>query len=260
MRWLEPFWFEITEKNIQLGLFDSPLRILHLSDFHASEEVPFRMIERAVDVGLEQGVHVAFLTGDFITSRLPDETEYQRILKKLTSRVLTFACIGNHDGGNWAARTSHGYHDFIRIQTLLTRSGVHFLFNQQASVEAYGKRFIVAGLGDYWSNDCRPEQMLGLKRKGSESREPIFVLSHNPDSKEMCLAYDWDLMCCGHTHGGQLVVPVLDWRPFLPVRDHSCAEGLWTQGTQHVHVTRGVGNLHGMRFNCRPEISVLSVS
>lgn len=260
MRWLEPFWFEVTEKDIGLDRFESVLRILHLSDFHASPEVPFPMIERAVEIGLKQQADIAFLTGDFITSTLPEETEYQRILQKLSHRMPTFACIGNHDGGKWAALTRHGYRNFTRIQTLLANSGIRLLFNQREQVVVGGRRFTIAGLGDYWSDDCLPEKVLDLKRHNQQQRDPVLVLSHNPDSKQQCLAYDWDLMCCGHTHGGQFVLPFLGWRPFLPVQDTSCAEGVWTQGDQHVHVTRGIGNLHGMRFNCRPEISILQVT
>ena len=87
----------------------------------------------------------------------------------------------------------------------------------------------------------------------------MIVLSHNPDSKELLKKYDWDLMCCGHTHGGQLVIPLIGFRPFLPVIDKSFPEGLLSWGKRHVHISRGIGNLHGLRFNCRPEISILNV-
>ncbi len=262
MRWWEPFRYEVTAKDVRINRFASPLRILHLSDFHASESVSFHQIETAVDLALEQDADIAFLTGDFITTKLPDPQEYQRILQKLSERMPVFACIGNHDGGRWSAGTAEGYRDFSLVKDLLERSGITLLFNQAQQVMVAGKRFTVAGLGDTWSGDTRPEQTLVKKvveNDGGVRPEAIFVLSHNPDCKTDLLAYDWDLMCCGHTHGGQLVIPVLGWRPFLPVRDTTFAEGLWSHGRQQVHLTRGVGNLHGMRFNCRPEISILNV-
>ena len=31
-------------------------------------------------------------------------------------------------------------------------------------------------------------------------------------------------------------------------------------GDRWLHITKGVGNLHGLRFNCRPELSLLQIS
>lgn len=256
MRFFEPNWIEITEKSVEIGRFETPLRILHLSDFHASEAVSLASIEKAINLSLKQKVDIAFLTGDFITNKLTEEAEYRRILSKLSTAMPTYACIGNHDGGKWAS-TTYGYKDFSKVQNLLKASGVRFLFNDAQAVQTKNHSFTVVGLGDYWSNDTKPKQVL---EKTRSTNEAIFVLSHNPDTKEILKPYDWDLTCCGHTHGGQLVIPILGLRPFLPVRDKSFPEGILTWGKRHIHITRGIGNLHGMRFNCRPEISILQVT
>ena len=256
MRAGEPDWFEVTEKDVSINRFDAPLRVLHLSDFHASEVVSLGSIERSIDIALQQNADLAVITGDFITWHLENEPEYQRILSKLTAKLPTFACIGNHDGGKWAG-SSHGYRNFSKVQQLLEQSGITFLFNRSAQLKLKGQSIRIVGLGDLWSNDTKPEGILYAKRTEDE---PIIVLSHNPDSKSMLKSYDWDLMCCGHTHGGQLVVPIIGLRPFLPVKDKSFPEGLLTWGQRHIHITRGIGNLHGMRFNCRPEISILNLS
>lgn len=256
MRFREPTWYEITEKSIKIKNLDKPLRILHLSDFHASPSVSLTDIEDAIDKSLELNADIAFLTGDFITWDLPEPAEYNRILQKLSDSIPTFACIGNHDGGRWAG-SSHGYKDFSKVSELLNSSGIKFLFNQKLDTTIRGSKITVVGLGDLWSYDCKPELVLKEKREGDS---PIFVLSHNPDCKSNLKNYDWDIMCCGHTHGGQLVIPLLGLRPFLPVRDKSFPEGILSWGSKHIHITRGIGNLHGMRFNCRPEISILNVT
>ncbi|MEO0452944.1 MAG: phosphodiesterase YaeI [Verrucomicrobiota bacterium] len=256
MKFMEPTWFEITEKNLRIKNLGTPLRILHLSDFHASPSVSLKDIETAIDRSLELNADLAFLTGDFITWDLPEPAEYSRILKKLSSHMPTFACIGNHDGGRWAG-SSHGYKDFSKVSNLLKSSDIEFLFNEKREISILGSRITVAGLGDLWSHDCKPESILKEKR---EENTPVFVLSHNPDCKSDLKSYDWDVMCCGHTHGGQLVIPFLGLRPFLPVKDKSFPEGILSWGDKHIHITRGIGNLHGMRFNCRPEISILNVT
>ncbi|MEM1221598.1 MAG: phosphodiesterase YaeI [Verrucomicrobiota bacterium] len=255
MRFREPTWYEVTEKQIKINKFSKPIRVLHLSDFHASPSVSFSAIEDAIDRSLELNADIAFLTGDFITKDLPQPDEYRRILGKLSEVMPTFACIGNHDGGKWAGQT-YGYNEFTKVAELLYSSGIRFLFNQSFDLQIHGSKISVVGLGDLWSQDCRPELVLENKR---EENRPIFVLSHNPDCKSILKKYDWDVMFCGHTHGGQLVIPIVGYRPFLPVIDKSFPEGILNLGSQYIHITRGIGNLHGMRFNCRPEISILNI-
>ncbi len=70
--------------------------------------------------------------------------------------------------------------------------------------------------------------------------------------------YPWDLMLCGHTHGGQLSLPVIG-TPFAPVRDKKYVAGLHKWNNKQIHITRGVGNVLGLRFNCPPEVSVLEL-
>ena len=123
----------------------------------------------------------------------------------------------------------------------------------------------MVGVGDYLCRACQPETAFaGL----NASDRVVILISHNPDSKQMLDPYHWDLMLCGHTHGGQLKIPFLDHRPFLSVAviDQTMAEGLYPwkpakgQLTErYIFITRGVGNLMGARFNCRPEVSLLNL-
>ena len=255
MRFHEASWFEVTEKNIKTNKFDNPLRILHLSDFHASPVVSLESIEKAIDISIKQNTDLAFITGDFITSEISNPNEYKRILRKLSKHIPTFACVGNHDGGSWA-RASYGYNTFSKLSNLLRDSNIKLLFNQGHHTIIKGQPIHIVGLGDLWAGDFNPAKVLKKKR---DQNEAIFVLCHNPDAKTQMKKYDWDVMYCGHTHGGQLVIPILGLRPFLPVIDKSFAEGILSWGDRHIHITRGVGNLHGMRFNCRPEISILNI-
>jgi predicted MPP superfamily phosphohydrolase len=48
--------------------------------------------------------------------------------------------------------------------------------------------------------------------------------------------------------------------PYVPVRDKRFLAGLYPWEQHWLHVSAGVGNLHGGRFNCRPEINVLTLA
>ena len=65
-------------------------------------------------------------------------------------------------------------------------------------------------------------------------------------------------MLCGHTHGGQVLVPGMGPR-FAPVSDKRFVAGLKAWKGRQIFVTRGVGNLGGVRLNCRPEVTLLDV-
>jgi len=255
MRFCEPHWIEVTVKRVPVRNLDGPVRLVHLSDFHASDVVGLDYIASAVDDALRQEPDLICLTGDYITWDLPERARYTRILAKLSAAAPTFACIGNHDGGRWAG-SSHGYSDFKAVQGMLEDAGIRFLFNATTTVGIGGQSLRVAGLGDLWSDDTKPD---GVLPRDTPAGEPTLLLCHNPDAKAKLRAYGWDLMLSGHTHGGQLVVPILGLRPFLPVRDTSFPEGLLDWGDRTIHITRGIGNLHGLRFNCRPEISLLEL-
>jgi len=253
-RFLEPGWFEVTEKRVPLK--GAPLRrevrVLHLSDLHASDAVPYELIERAIELGLEQRPDFACLTGDFITRAIPSADEYTRVLRRLAHAVPTFACFGNHDGGRWAVRLG-GYPDIAPVRGVLERAGIVCLHNAAQVVDISGQRLLVAGLGDLWSREVRPEAAF----PSSAAELPCLVLAHNPDTRLQLGGYRWDLMLSGHTHGGQVVIPIVGYAPFQAVKDRRFLEGLQPWEGRLVHVTRGVGNLLGVRLNCRPEVSLL---
>lgn len=263
-RWWETDWLVVSRHSLPPDKFrvEKPLRFLHLSDFHASEVVPFELIEKAIDLGLAEKPNAVFLTGDFITSKL-SEQEFDRFAEILgkfkIANIPAFACLGNHDGGKWAIRT-YGYETSEKVEVTLKKAGVFLLRNQRENIFINEQKITIAGVGDLWSGEMQPAH--ALKRKTNQpngQRPPILLLSHNPDSKEELAPYDWDLMLCGHTHGGQCVLPWIG-TPFAPVKDHRFVEGLHEWKNRLIHVTRGVGNLHGLRFNCRPEVSLLEVS
>jgi len=253
---VEPGWLERTVTQVKLPAknLTSGVRILHLSDFHASSVVPFSLIENAVALGLEAKPDIICLTGDFVTDASPfDETAYARILRRLSSAAPTFATLGNHDGGRWSGYTG-GFKDACVVSALLRESSVPILHNRSELLRVRDQSIRVAGVPDLWGGEAtgRP----GLDNVSSD--HPIIVLAHNPDTKDGLVELAWDLMLSGHTHGGQVVLPGLGAR-FVPVNDKRFIAGLKPWNGRQIYVTRGVGNIDGVRVNCRPEVSVLDL-
>jgi len=250
--YLEPRWLEMTRKP--LAFFKEQgeaVRLLHLSDFHASVAVSLRYLERALDNALSFRPDVICLTGDFITAGYDADFErYRRVLARLAGDVPAFAVLGNHDGGPWAAARG-GDGETGRVASLLESSGIRLLHNKAMLARVRGRYFNLVGLADLWSGQLDPRPFSAAAKD-----VPTVVMAHNPDSKEEIAAHPWNLMLAGHTHGGQVRIP-LAGAAFAPVRDTRFVEGLKPWNGRWIHVTRGVGNLWGVRFRCRPEISLL---
>lgn len=257
-RWVEPTWLQTTQHDVPLsgGHTTEPIRLLHLSDFHASAAVPLEFIQRAVETGLRWEPDLVVVTGDFITWRFEETERYSRVLAPLAKAAPTFACLGNHDGGVWAAR-SRGYADSTLVRAVIAGAGVILLHNANQAVALQGRKLHLVGVGDLWAQEFQPTPAFG----GVNARpgEATLLLAHNPDTKDRVADRPWDLMLSGHTHGGQLRLPLIG-EPFAPVRDKRFVSGLHRWEGRWLHVTKGVGNLHGLRFNCRPEVCLLTLS
>ena len=252
----EPRWLETTERRVRLAHapFRNPIRLLHLADLHASLVVPLSLIQHAITLGLSQAPDLICLTGDFITFRHDfDSRAYVNALKRLTAAAPTFAVLGNHDGGSWAGR-HRGNADHAFVERMLEESGVRLLHNRSERVTVRDERLTLVGVGDLWSHEVDGWKAFA----GVRSEEPVVLLAHNPDSKGKLVSFPWDLMLSGHTHGGQVIV-THDGARYAPVADKRYVAGLKPWGSRQIHVTRGVGNVGGVRFRCRPEVSTLVI-
>lgn len=255
---LEPGWLEVTHKSVSTGgKLARPIRILHLSDLHASGIVPLSLIDEAFRLGMEQKPDLVCLTGDYVTTDTDfAETPYSSLLARYAARIPIFAVMGNHDGGPWAAR-SGWFANSNFIQSMLTRGGVTVLHNRAQHVTIGQSGLWLAGVGDWWAEDLNAPA--AFAEVPQTSADPVIALNHNPDGKTDCAPFPWDLMLCGHTHGGQVRIPFYG-PPMVPVIDTRYAVGLNQFQSRWIHTTRGVGNIEGFRVNCRPEVSLLTLS
>jgi len=250
---VEPHWLAVRRHEVKLkGTGGRPVRLLQLSDFHASEQVSLDFIQSAVLRGLQLKPDLICLTGDLVTWRYDAFRRYAEILKPLADAAPVYAVLGNHDGGRWVGAA--GYPDTGPVRELLSGARIELLHNRSAAIRINERPITLAGVGDLWAEEL--DGAAAFDR--SQGDATTILLAHNPDSKDVLGEHRWDLMLSGHTHGGQCDL-VFFGTPFAPVRDKRCVKGLHRWNERWIHVTAGVGNLHGVRFNCRPEISLLTL-
>lgn len=230
-----------------------PVRLIHLSDLHASDVVPDSLIEDAIEMAVVAKPDAIAVTGDFITTA--DGFDRRFLVKQLTrlgNTAPTFAVLGNHDGGRWAS-TRGGFLTAEYLAAVLAEAGIDLLHNRSARLPGSGLQ--LAGVGDLWSDGVNASAAFA----NADPALPTIALAHNPDTKDLLAASQWHLMLSGHTHGGQVVMPITGLSP-APVQDRRYIAGLKDWNDRWIHVSRGVGNARGFRFNCRPEVTLLELS
>jgi uncharacterized protein len=245
----------IRQETAPLPGLRQPLRVAHLSDLHyqGSSGVTLGYLKRVVALTVAQRPDLILLTGDYIFEQCAYPKEYAEVLAPLARAAPTYASLGNHDGGRWAAANG-GYADFAPITNLLAAAGITPLVNRSAVARRGENSVTVIGIGDLWSANFQPGPAFA-----DAPASPRIVLSHSPDSYPPLRRFGWDLMLSGHTHGGQIVLPWLG-SPWAPVRDKRYLGGLYAVEGRWLNVSRGLGGRWRLRLNCPPEIVLLTLT
>jgi predicted MPP superfamily phosphohydrolase len=229
-------------------------RIVQVSDIHYKEFTePFFVKLVLHEVNMQKPDLVA-LTGDFISfgpverhRSVPWAYQCAQLLTRIECRQR-YAVLGNHDCIVSPAA----------VTDALTSHGIPVLDNQAVPLERDGKRIWLAGIADALVG--KPDLDKALPEAARLNDEPVILLGHEPDFAVEVAKHKVDLMLSGHTHGGQvrfpLVAPLM-----LPPMGKRFVEGHFQLGPTQLYVNRGIGAVGlPVRFNCPPEITVLTLA
>jgi predicted MPP superfamily phosphohydrolase len=264
---IEPNRLVLNETELIINGLDPAfdgLRIVAISDIHGgsnggSEE----NIRHLVATVNEQAADAVVILGDFVAhgasgNGSPMEIEQiAELLAPIRAKYGVFAVLGNHDG----------FYGGPRIADALRSRNIGVLQNEIASVEHNGKVLRLLGLKDHmqlaswqtYDNDVRT-LLAADGRRGD-----IIVLQHSPDIFQVINHYknpgeDFRLMIAGHSHGGQIWLPILG-RPMVPSSfGQKYAAGHVREHGKDLFVTTGTGtSILPFRFMVPPEVAVLTL-
>jgi len=168
----------------------------------------------------------------------------RRIIEGLVRKSPVFGILGNHD--------------YIPIAYLLDSLGVRLLLNENTHIERMGQKLWFAGVDDchYFYADDLDAAMRDVPADACK-----ILLSHSPEIYKQAAVRNIDLCLSGHTHGGQICLPgeiSIISSASVPRR---IRRGLWQEGTMKGYTCRGCAASGApVRFNCRPEITLLTLS
>jgi hypothetical protein len=148
------------------------------------------------------------------------------------------------------------------VTAALRDHGITVLRNSSVPIERSGGRFWLAGIDDPVWGHPYPELAIPPAIRNVPD-EPVVLLCHAPDYADQLLkdpiGRSISLMLSGHTHGGQVRLPVLGALE-LPELGKKYVEGLFRLGNTQLYVNRGIGTIGlPFRFNCPPEITLFTL-
>jgi predicted MPP superfamily phosphohydrolase len=210
------------------------LRIGVMSDFHAKASETNGAIIESIATMKREAPDLIALVGDYIDAwsrpsrrDLEKSTYAFETLQQVEPPLGIYAVLGNHD--HWVGA------DFVKEK--LSRLSVTILNNQKGSPDFQG----------------------AVKELTHDLT--IIRLSHNPDVNHQ-LARDKrvGLVLSGHTHGGQIRVPLINWAPWIPCsRKYKKRSGIIRETeVRWTFVTKGVGTtIVPFRVACPPDVAIL---
>jgi hypothetical protein len=222
------------------------LTIAHVSDLHMTGRVAASYFDYLADQVNSLRPDVIAITGDLLEKEACWPW-LESSLSKLCAPLGVYFILGNHDG----------FIDAGRTRTLLADAGLVCLSGRWVRADWNGAAVLVGGNELPWMAPAASLDDLPPRR--ASAAEFRLVLCHTPDQFGWCRRADADLALAGHTHGGQVQLPL-----FGPVASPSVfgtryACGVFHRGDTVLHVTRGVGGLTPLRWRCPPEIALLEL-
>lgn len=266
---VEPFRLTVNQRRLEVVDWNRAhdgIRIVAISDIHGgSRGVTEEKIRQVTEAANAQNPDVVVLLGDFVSEygrdrrslRMPLETIVGN-LAGLKAKYGVYAVLGNHDG--W-------YGD-KEIAEALRKAGLRVLENEIAVIDRNGSKIRLLGLKDHmkltpnWQK--LSNELKELIAAGPQDGD-IVVLEHSPDvikmiTGDLSISKDLKLILAGHTHGGQVWLPVIG-TPIVPSSyGQKYSYGAIRENGVDMFVTTGVGtSILPIRFMMPPEIAVLDI-
>ncbi len=277
---VEPYRFRLRRRSVPLpGLPPAltGLRILHLSDFHITR-TDWRRLKAILSFAAVDTDLIA-MTGDFVDA--DDDAEARlaaEVIGRFRAPLGKFAVLGNHDRFRLGRHRALSVFRTVRfsltgvedrdpdlisteglphIGRLLAASDTRLLVNEACPLTFNGTRFWIIGVDDNHLGFDDLERALA----GVPADEFRVLLAHSPTVLPAAERAGIPLVLAGHTHGGQIRLPIVGAVAVGARRPAGDAGGLLPTRTGYIHISPGLGSSRSLpfRLGCPPEATLLEL-
>jgi len=252
--WIEPARLVVNRQMLDVPAWPAPLsglRVAFLSDLHiGSPHWNLDQLRVLVDRVNAEQPDLIVLGGDFQVNgvKFANHVPIEPIaagLGRLRAPLGVISVLGNHD---W-------YNGGERVRAALEANGVTVLDGQAKRIDARGVSFCVFGMTDLEVRKVAPNEELA----GALPGMPLVAVVHEPDVFAQ-MDSRAALTLAGHTHGGQVKLPLLGRLIVPSIYGERYVAGSVIEGGRHLFVTTGVGtSIWPVRFGVPPEIALLTL-
>ena len=260
--------FELAVENVELPVHGLPtsldgLRVSHFSDLHFTGDISADFVRQAVIESNRWSPDLCVITGDLI-----DKATCIGWLREVFHDAIApsgkFFVLGNHD--KRIADPNDIRRPMEAIGWVNVGGRVQRIRVRDTEIDVIGNEYPWFARPVFarpvFARPVFARLVFGTptfaNNKGS-SADFRLLLSHSPDQLSWAREHGIELMLAGHTHGGQGRLPIAG--PLLSPSWHGSrfASGDFYKPPTTMHVTRGLGGVHLLRINCRPELSLLTL-
>lgn len=225
-----------------------PIRVALLADIHVQgpDLSPGRMARIAAQVNAHKP-DLILVAGDFsgdrtLSTRLYSEEEIAASLKGLRAPLGVYAVLGNHD--HWR--------DGPAMRRAVEAAGIPVLANEAVRAGP----LTVAGADDIHTRNA---DIPALARAAAAYPGPTVVLSHSPDLAPI-LPAQFGLVLAGHTHCGQIVLPLIGYLATASRHGKRYACGMIRERGRTTIVSAGIGtSVLPLRFGAPPDFWIVTM-
>lgn len=239
---------ERVEIRVPAGLETPPrLRIGFIADTHVGSVLRPADIDRALALLLATEPDLLLFGGDYVSESPRHIPDAAAVLGNVASatRFGSLAVLGNHDYANGAGR----------LTAALEKRSVRVLRNESARVGDNTGELWIAGIDDaLLGSPDLTSAFAGVPPGGR-----AIALWHEPDLAERVVQFGAFLQLSGHSHGGQVRLPIVG-AIAAPAGGRRFVAGLNFAAGMPIYSTRGVGVYRPpVRFRCSPEVTLVTL-
>jgi len=247
-------------RNYQLASdkIQNPVRIILITDLHSCYygKNQQRLLQ-AIDA---QNPDMIALAGDIFDDQLPDENT-QIVLEAVSEKYPCYYVTGNHEG--WCTKEK-----FQKNMQFLKDHDIIILAGKSEQLEIADQKLFISGIDDpdclaYSENKNSTEKQMQELNPDIQNHTYQILLSHRPELFPEYQNLNFDLILCGHAHGGQWRIPYLLNGLYAPNQGlfPEYAGGLYQSDQVTMIVSRGLARESTKipRFYNRPELVVIDL-
>ncbi len=202
------------------------IKITHFTDMHYKNKSSTALLKRAVESINKTNPDIVVYTGDFFDSKAyGDMEETTLLLKSIHAPLGKYAVEGNHEH-------RHGLLD--EYENLFNYSGFTVLNNHSVKID---ERISLIGVDDIY---CGKGDIRGAMKSTLEQQSLKIALCHEPDAADEIFSLGGDIVFSGHSHWGQVNVPILR-DMVMPPFCNKYYQGEYKKGDKLIYVGSGLG-------------------